>query len=730
MFVTGIIENSEFSFTQAVTVDFNRLEGSLRDAAVEISEESILNQNYRLRRSLRYQRENEINSNKDNNYYQFQMKCTDLQNAIEYVVNLKRSLQMLHNVTSSSVNNVKKSKQELADMIDYYTNEYNKPVTINITMLREAFNIPINTTEMKTNETIETYAGLSNEEQQNLNILKEHLNISDDIEIDVGVIFLKWQHKMQELHNITSSAAGHNCIGFTDCLQKVASVTEDILMDSPRDISNAILLRFPSASHDLIDLSLLQNGSLEFAIQAVANFINLISNERLISYWCTKLPVILDKSDRRINPLENTTIELFCKANSTDYTTYKWKKDGIELLHQRNSTFKLRNVKLHDDSGNYTCEITNQVGTVGSTGTVVDVQQLPWFFLQPENVNSYIGDENDAIFKTNATGWPYPGFKWFFECLGCSNYTQILNEDENELVISNPQAHHEGLYYCEAVNEQGSVKSRVVNFALLNVTVLQLSQSFSINLTSILFDGSGSGKESERLEDGSDSGKESERLEDGSGSGKESERLENGSGSGNKTAKLEDRNGSDNKAVELEEAVESTSMGMSSGSDASDTDKDNVSMTEMLDNSGLLHSKLDIEYAKDQLKNTLFRVINFTLNTIENISISNISSNTISISFTIYSENLTYSTLNSLSRRSLQARIDWIQVSEKVYELLTTIGIALTFGDTAYISEPNSTIVSLPQYTCPPGKEVSSTKNFLCGELFIKNYRYTVLRYM
>ena len=68
----------------------------------------------------------------------------------------------------------------------------------------------------------------------------------------------------------------------------------------------------------------------------------------------------------------------------------------------------MKNVQLHD-SGNYTCEITNQVGTVKSTIASVEVQQFPRFFLQPENVDVYIGDVNGARFTSNATGWPYPG---------------------------------------------------------------------------------------------------------------------------------------------------------------------------------------------------------------------------------------------------------------------------------------------------------------------------------
>ena len=480
MLVAGSIEDSNFTFSQTITVDFNRLETSLRDAASKISEDTLLVHNYQSPRSSRSQREIEAQSNM--NYYTYQVKCTDLQNVIDYLININESLKVLHDISSSSITNATQSRQELIDMIDYYTIEYHKPITINVTQLREAFNIVVNASD---GNATETYAGLSTEELLNLNIMKEHLNASDDKETSTGTIFIQWQHKMEELHNLTSSAGGHNCISFADCLQKLAGVVEDILIDSPHDISKPLLQNFPKVSQDLIRLSLLRNSSLQSAIEIVANFSNLISSKQLLSYWCAKLPIIVDKSEQRITPLEDTKIELFCKANSTDYVTYRWRKNGVELLHQQNSTLIVHNTRLHDDSGNYTCEITNQVGTIESTGTVVDVQQLPWFFLQPENLYSYIGDTNDAIFKCNASGWPYPGFNWFFRCLGCANYIQIRNEDENELVISNPQPYHEGSYFTEAVNEKGNVRSRIVNFMALKVRIMQLSQSFSINFTSI-----------------------------------------------------------------------------------------------------------------------------------------------------------------------------------------------------------------------------------------------------
>ena len=58
----------------------------------------------------------------------------------------------------------------------------------------------------------------------------------------------------------------------------------------------------------------------------------------------------------------------------------------------------LANVKL-SDSGNYTCIFTNWVSIVTSTDASVEVQQFPSLFLQPKNVDEYLGNWNGAVFE-------------------------------------------------------------------------------------------------------------------------------------------------------------------------------------------------------------------------------------------------------------------------------------------------------------------------------------------
>ena len=667
--VTGNVQHLRFNFSHKVTVDFNRLELSLREAAIEITDSSIIGGGYRSKRSLRYKRQTDGGDNE----LKFQARCTNLENLIQYIKVINQSIVALENVTTTSINNVIKGRKNLTDLINEYTTIYNKPIAIEAGKIKEVFNNTINITENK-----EIEGSLSNEELQNLNLMKEYLNASANIDASIASsMFTTWQNKMEILHNRTSSAAGHECGGFSDCLQEVVLVFEDILLDTPLEVSNKLLQQFTLASQDLLDLALMENSSLQSTIQKPKNFFNLINDTELNEYWCATPPVIIKQPVLRINPRENTNASLSCEVLSNKYTSYKWKKNGNELPNQKNSTIVFTNAQLHD-SGNYTCEITNHVGTVKSTAASVEVQQFPWFFLLPENVYVYIGDVNGARFTSNATGWPYPGFRWYFKPKSSKNFMQISDEDENEYFIPNPQLQHEGSYYCEAFNEQGSNKSNIVKLTILDASVLQLSQSFSINFTSfMLSDGSGSGNQSIY------SGNSSFDI--------------SGSGSG----KIDTSGSFDNSVTDHD------------GVNLDDTSGSGLSINNYTESK---QSKPDITF-ESLVKKTITDATGFISNTLENISVSNTEVN-LSLTFTVYSEKLNYpNTLtDDFVQLSAQARVDWFTVTERVKEMLTQTSIVVYFRDEIYNSEPNSTVILSPQYTCPPGKQMSSSNNFLCSE--------------
>ena len=113
------------------------------------------------------------------------------------------------------------------------------------------------------------------------------------------------------------------------------------------------------------------------------------------------------------------------------------------------------------DSGSYTCVVTNQASHTISTNSSVEMHQLPAFFLEPDNADVYMGDSNGAVFQSNATGFPFPGFRWYFQQKGTIGYIQLPGEDENELVIHTPLPKDEGSY-CSYMTKLSSGKTFAV----------------------------------------------------------------------------------------------------------------------------------------------------------------------------------------------------------------------------------------------------------------------------
>ena len=210
---------------------------------------------------------------------------------------------------------------------------------------------------------------------------------------------------------------------------------------------------------------------------------------------------------------------------------------------------------------------------------------------------------------------------------------------------------------------------------VLGASVLQLSHSFSVSFTSIILsDGSGSGNQS--IYSGNSLLETSGSSEfDSSGSGKiyGSDSIDNSSHSN-------DNSGS----------------GISENSNLED-----------ISGSGITAQSKTDTFA-NLAKKTIISATDFISSTLENISVSDMEKNILLLTFTVYSNKLSYPNNSSdeFIQASAKARVDWFNVIEKVKEMLTETSIVISFKDIIYNSEPNSTIMWSPQYICPPGKHI------------------------
>ena len=464
------ISSNNETVTETVNLDFYRFNMSLQQAAVTITN-TILNQ----RLSKRHTRNAANISTEDENYLHFQSRCTDIENILSYLREINTSIFTVAETAMSSMANLDENMREISTLINMSSTTLTEATNVDLQRVAEITNK--NVTDIKINN-----ASMSKEVNELVNLIQEHLSNGQKLASSLdNNLFQSWQVKMEELHNKTKSAAGLSCFGFSDCLQEVTDTLTELVNDIPMNNFD-ILSALPAAVEDLLDLALLQNYSIISALKNTLKVYTIANNSLLRDYWCAGPPKIIIQPPKKITPLENTTVELSCKVEVEQFTTYQWRKDCVQLPGQRNRTLVITNVRL-SDSGNYTCTITNQASSTTSINASVEIHQLPAFFLEPDNVDVYLGDTNGATFQSNATGFPYPGFRWYFQPKGETGFTQIPNEDENELVIPTPLPKDEGSYYCETFNVQGFIRSRVVNLTVLETTVLQIAQTVYINFT-------------------------------------------------------------------------------------------------------------------------------------------------------------------------------------------------------------------------------------------------------
>jgi len=610
--------------TETILVDFHRFQMSLQQAAVVITENVILNQRLLSKRHSR----NAINiSETEAVHLHFQNRCTDIENVLSYLRELNASISTIASTATTSMKSVDDNMNDIADLVAISS------FTLNKTLNNELENVDDSMSRI--NDT--------DEASELLRLMQEYIMSGQELGSDLdGKAFQSWQAKMEYLHNETSSAAGFTCLGFSNCLQEIVDFVNELIIGVPLNGFTT----FADAAKDLLDLALLQNYSIISAVENTVKMYKIATDPSLYNYWCSGPPKITVQPPQRIAARENTTVELMCKVEVDEYTTYQWQKDCIQIPNERSSSLVLTNVKL-SDSGNYTCVVTNQVSSITSINSSVEVQQFPSFFLQPESVDEYIGNWNGAAFRSNATAFPYPGFRWYFQRKGTSGFILIPGEDQNELHIRPPFPKDEGSYYCEAFNEQGVLRSKIVNLTVLDSTVVQLAQTVYLNFT------------------------------------------------------------------KLESDINSADM-LGVGSGVDETSGSGFDMNVSLQPARRIALQEDII-------NVLNVLVSFGPTSLGNFTINAITTETIAVSFTLYSENISYPEIPLVEVNQLapKARVEWLPVWQRLQEVLITSEFIITDG----IEEYESNLISLQLDTinlaCPPGKEESSVNNFLCGKKII-----------
>ena len=432
--------------------EYSRSIESIREIASEIVENVFI--------PTSDQRSKRQSTEQRTNRQIFDARCSHLVNTQLFFADIHAQLQ---NIQQSIIN----TREGSNILPDVNTTDRDMMSSVNLTVLEIEFNTTLPQQQLMEDEEIFAY----------LDLLKSYTDLSDEsLAAFEDTIFSEWQIAMEYLYSESGSVSSYDCDGFADCLQTAVDQLQNLITLTPvselKEEFKELYEVFPQAEIQLLELAIGQNIFISEAMEKIAPIINITNSYAVDNYWCNPPPVITVQPPPVVNVSLGNELELYCEANSSLPVTYEWKKDGNTL--PKHSTKNLILVKLqHLDSGNYTCFANNPVGTAESITTSVTVYELPSFYLLPQSVVTFFGDENGAWFACNATAFPYPGWRWYYRLSEEVEWVVIEGEQTNELLIPKPQEQQKGLYMCEAFNYHGSIRSDPVSLTLLPFSVSQ-----------------------------------------------------------------------------------------------------------------------------------------------------------------------------------------------------------------------------------------------------------------
>ncbi|XP_065212756.1 hemicentin-1-like [Planococcus citri] len=180
-----------------------------------------------------------------------------------------------------------------------------------------------------------------------------------------------------------------------------------------------------------------------------------------ISSVSAKAPIITLPDEQTFK--KSVSSSLICKVESLLPFTVRWFKNGEYLnisktYNQSAAAFYPLENPSAADSGNYTCQVTNENGT-STANTSVQIIELP--SIQQNLTEQIIVKLDDDIgIPCTAGGFPLPVIKWLF------NHTnEVVNENvtdnvailpDNTLLLMSVTSNNSGIYSCIAENSIGN----------------------------------------------------------------------------------------------------------------------------------------------------------------------------------------------------------------------------------------------------------------------------------
>ena len=395
---------------------------------------------------------------------EFQARCIQLRSLLDFLSNLHKTLMDANTTRTKMLNEVRKTLRQ-AYMFNSSLNTAN--ISVNYTRLQNTFNISTDDIERVSSENTTSNNGELDSYIEILNdLISDAEELSASIEPDA---ITEWRRDTASSLEKDFTLGNSICYGLKDCILVFTAELQNMLDFAPQSLSRNIESLVPEAAEIFMMISSNTTNTFREAFAYLEPITNVTDSMNKTGYWCAQVPTVTVMPPLLVNVSVNNALSLSCLGNSFLPLTYQWRKDGIILKGANQSTFTLPNMQVFDE-GNYTCDITNTVGTVNSTNASVLTYQTPRFYLVPVSIVTYRGDENGALFTCNATSRPDPGWKWFQKPNLNDEWKEIEGEITNELLIPQPANKDIGWYMCMALNYHGNITSDPVYLRIVGVT--------------------------------------------------------------------------------------------------------------------------------------------------------------------------------------------------------------------------------------------------------------------
>jgi uncharacterized delta-60 repeat protein len=160
---------------------------------------------------------------------------------------------------------------------------------------------------------------------------------------------------------------------------------------------------------------------------------------------------------------------------------YFWKKGGTFITGATSSAYTIASV-VASNAATYTCQVSNFLGSVTSTGATLVVYSPPVITVQP--VSQTVGVGSNFTVSVTATGNPTPACQWN------KDGGDIPGATNTSYSVTGAQTNHAGGYSVVLTNIFGVVTSSVANISVLyyapTITAQPIGQTLLVGSNSTL----------------------------------------------------------------------------------------------------------------------------------------------------------------------------------------------------------------------------------------------------